>query len=274
MNQNYWRYVFSTFVILIAIVACVLPTQSIRPMPTLNPDAIGTAVAGTVQAQAVATEPVSTQSAGTEIPAGITGTAIEQMQDGTTKYSDYDGGFEVTFPAGWLAVRPNSEEFNASLAKEAKANSMLHDQMAADQTEYDAQFDRLYSYILRPDIKKNVLFGFSNLGWDPDDPAPLDSVGMGKLVRELESAAGGIPGFRADTAQLHEDGDIKMVEIGGHWMMSDGQGGVVPFYSTIIFFKPTNDSTVRMNFTYLEDYHIPISTDILSITASIKLLEP
>jgi hypothetical protein len=270
LNRNHLRYILSTFVILIAIVACALPGQrTIQPTAAIDPNAIETAIVGTLQAATMAA-----QAAVTKTPGGLTGTTIEQLQDGTTKYSDYDGGFEVTFPTGWLAVRPNSEEFNASLAKEAAANSMLHDQMAADQTDYDAQFDRLYSYILRPDIKKKALFGFSNLKWDSDDPAPLDSAGMGKLVRDLESAAGGIPGFRADTVQLHEDGEVKMAEIGGHWMMSDGQGGVVPFYTTIIFFKPTNGSTVRMNFTYLEDYHVQISADILSITASVKLLEP
>ena len=136
---------------------------------------------------AAATQTVSALPVETRSPSGKMGTAMEQIQDGTTKYSDYDAGFEVTYPVGWLAVRPKSEEFDAALAKEAAANSMLHDQMAVDQTDYD-EFDRLFSYLLRPDIQKDVLFGFSCLRWDSVDPHSLDSAAVGNLVRELESA--------------------------------------------------------------------------------------
>ena len=272
MNQSHLHRTLSAFVILIAIVACVVPSQTaIQPSPATNPNAIETTVAGTVQAAVEQT--AAAQAIATEAPVGVTGTSIEQLQDGTTKYSDYDGGFEIIFPVGWLAVRPNSEEFNVSLAKDAAVNSMLHDQMTADQTGYDAESDRLYAYILRPDIQKNVMFGFSKLVWNSQDTVPIDSVTLGKLVRDLESS-GAIPGFRADTAQLREYTDVNMIEIGGHWMMSDGQGGTIPFYATILFFKPSSNSIVRIIFSFLEDHHEQISTDIRFIMKSIRIIEP
>ena len=264
MNRKHLQHLLSAFAILIAIVACVLPQAA---QPPLDPNALGTAVAGTVEAAAQQTAAVQ------PLPTGRTGTTIEQLEDGTTKYADYDAGFEITFPVGWLAVRPNSEEFNASLSNAASANSMLHEQMTADQAGYEANYDRLYSYILRPDLQNNVLFGFSKLVWDSDDTAAIDSVTMGKLVQDLESS-GAIPGFRVDTAQLHEDSSVKKMEIGGRWMMSDGQGGTIPFYSTFIFFKPSPNSGIRITFSFLEDYHIQISADMKSIIDSIRVLEP
>lgn len=268
MNKSYLRLTLSIFVVLSATVACALPGQGAEPVPIIDTSIRETAIAGT--AQAAVEQTAAAQSVGTEAVAGLTGAAVEQLPDGTTKYSDYDAGFEITIPAGWLAVRPNSEEFNAALAKEGAVNSMLHDQMTADQAGYVVTYDRLYSYILRPDIKKDVLFGFSKMVWESDDSTALDSVKMGKLVRDLE-ASGIIPGFRANVVQLHEDGEIKMVEIGGHWMMSDGQGGTIPFYSMFLFFKPSPTSTVRMTFTFIEDYHESIAADVRSIVESIKL---
>ncbi|RPI94515.1 MAG: hypothetical protein EHM40_06310 [Chloroflexi bacterium] len=265
MNRNYLPQILSVFVILMAIIACVLPGQTIQPTPGISSNAIATAVAGTAQAAA--------QQTAAAQPAGMTGTAIEQVQDGTTQYTDYDAGFEISFPAGWLAVRPNSEEFNASLANASAVNSMLHEQMTADLAGYEADYDRLYAYILRPDIKKNVMLGFSKLVWDSETARPLDSVTMGDLVRDLESPDG-IPGFHADTAQLHEDSAVKMIEVGGRWTMSDGEGGTIPFYITIIFFKPTANSGVRATFTFIQDYQAQIATDVKSVMESIRIIEP
>jgi hypothetical protein len=181
MKQKYLYLIVSSSMIFMAIIlaACALPGQGGQSAPDSNINTISTTIAGTVRA--AATQTTIAQPVETRTPGGMTGTAIEPLEGGSTKYSDYDGGFEVTYPAGWLAVRPKSEEFDAALAKEAKVNSMLGDQMAADQTEYD-EFDRIYSYILRPDIQKDVLFGFSNLKWDSDDPAPLDNNNMGSYA--------------------------------------------------------------------------------------------
>jgi hypothetical protein len=269
MNRNHLRHTAGIFAVLIAIVACVLPGQAAppAPAPAVDVNALSTAVAGT--AQAAANQTAAVQPTGT----GLTGTTIEQLEDGTTRYSDYDGGFEMVFPAGWLAVRPNSEEFNTALTHEAKGNKALHDQMTADQAGYDAEFDRLYAYILRPDLKKGALFGFSKLTWDSQDTLSIDSVSMGNLVRDLESPSG-IPNFRADTAQLHQDGTVPLMEIGGPFTMTASDGGAVALYTTIVFFKPSSSSTARITFTFVQDHHTEVYTDVSSVLASIRIIEP
>ncbi|RPI87508.1 MAG: hypothetical protein EHM40_22920, partial [Chloroflexi bacterium] len=129
MNRSYLRHTLMISVVLVAVVACVLPGQSIQPTPDIGPNAVATAVVGT--SQAALTQTAAAQPLATEVSV-MASTTIEQAQDGTTRYTDYDGGFEISFPVGWLAVRPNSEEFNASLAKAGAANPMLHEQMTAD----------------------------------------------------------------------------------------------------------------------------------------------
>jgi hypothetical protein len=63
-----------------------------------------------------------------------------------------------------------------------------------------------------------------------------------------------------------------MVEVGGRFALSDGQGGTIPFYTTILFFKPSPNSTIRVTFSYMDDYHTQISADVQSILSSIKTI--
>jgi hypothetical protein len=262
-------------VLFLAMLACVVPGLGQPVPPAIDPSEIPTIVvltanAAITQTAAVAPPPLLTETT-TPDPSAINGT-IEQLSNGSTKYTDNEVGFEITYPAGWLTLRPNSDEFSSALANEAVKNDMLREQMEADLADYEAGVDRLYSYPVLPDIEKNYAFGFSNIEWDLNDTKPVDEYSMGELVRALESS-GAIPGFRADTAQVYENvGYVKLLEVGGQFSMSDGQGGILPFYVTIVFFKPTSDSTIRMTFTYLKDYKLPIASDVMSVINSIKLL--
>jgi hypothetical protein len=263
--------------LLISMLACVIPGLEAPTFVPADPNTLSTIVVST--ANAAASQTAEAQPLATGNPAEVNdpqmkGTALEKLKEGTTKYSNYDGGFEVTIPAGWLAVRPNSDEFNAALVDAGAHNTLLRDEMTADLAGYEANFDRLYSYVLRPDLGKNTIFGYSKLDWDPKDAISLDNATMGDLVQGLESPKG-IPGFHADTAQLRENGNAVMtIEIGGRFAMSDGQGGTVPFYATIVFFKPTSNSTARFTFSFMQDYKAQISTDVKSILESIKVNVP
>ena len=260
------RPAFSVLALLLAMAACVLPGQATQPAPELNPITIETAVAGTAQAAAE-----QTAAAQPALP-GKTGTALEQGEDGT-KYIDYDAGFEVTFPIGWLAVRPGSEEFEAALKKQGATNQGLHDQMQSDLAgETEANPHRLFAYILRPDLQKNAMLGFSALAWDPQTAQPLDSAVMGEVVRGLE-APGGIPGFHADTAQIHEELPVNVMEIGGRWTLSDADG-TVAMYATTLFFKPEPTSGVRITFSFVEQYRTQISADVKFILESLRIVTP
>jgi hypothetical protein len=262
---------------LISMLACVIPGLEAPTFVPADPNTLSTIVVST--ANAAASQTAVAQPLATGVPAETSdsqmkGATLEKLKEGTTKYNNYDGGFEVTIPAGWLAVRPNSDEFNAALVEASAHNTILRDEMRNDMAGYEANFDRLYSYALRPDLGKNAVFGISKLDWDPKDALPLDNTTMGELVTGLESSTG-IPGFRADTAQLREnDNAVMTIEVGGHFAMSDGKGGTVPFYVTVVFFKPTSNSTARITFTIMLDYKAQISADVRSIIESIKVNVP
>ena len=270
MNKKYLCLTLSIFVVLSTMLACALPGQGAQPVLVITPGARETEIANT--AQAAAEQITVPQSSTTESSGATTGAIVQQSPDGMAQYTDYDGGFQLTFPDGWLAVRPNSEEFESALAKEGAVNSMLEDQMKYDQTAYDADVDRLFAYALRPDLKANFVFGFSTVAWNPSDAKPIDSVEMSNVVRDLESS-GDLPGFHVTMAQLYNVSSIPMMEIGGRFSIPDNQGGALPFFATFVFFKPSPTSTVRCTFAFLEDYHLQLYADVKLITASIKIIQ-
>ena len=264
------KYFLAISMIFVSMVACVIPGAS-QP-PQIDQNSLSTAIVQTVSAATTQTAAAPTGQPPTPTLPPVNETNLEKLPDGSVKFTHVSGGYEVTFPKGWLTVRPNSEEFKEAYARDAAKNSLLLGQMDYDVSAYEDGFSQLHSYALRPDIEKNFLFGFSTVRWDSQDTLSLNESSMGELARELETS-GVIPGFRVDTAQIYETVNaVKVIEIGGQFSLSDGQDGVIPFYMTAIFFKPTTDTLTRITFTYLKDYTSQLSVDINSAIISVKLL--
>lgn len=263
-------------IVFLTIVACVIPGLGQPAVPPLDMNSLPTIIAltanaATTQTAAVAPPTPAETATPTLLEAKDTAT-LEKLPDGSIKFTDGEAGFVVVFPKGWLTLRPNSEEFNSTFEKETK-NEILHSQMEIDQSGYEPGRDRLYSYPLLPEVEKNFLFGTADVEWDPGDTSSIDENSMGEFFRDLETS-GAIPGFRTDTARVYENGNqLKLIEVGGPFSISDGKGGFTPFYVTTIFFKPAHNGVVMMLFTYLKDYKLPVYTDVLSIIESIELLE-
>ncbi|HMB21797.1 MAG TPA: hypothetical protein VKP08_03145 [Anaerolineales bacterium] len=263
MNRNHFHLAASTVVLLAAMLACELPGQTMQPAPVIN---IETAVAGTAEAAAQQT------AAAQPVPTHRTGTILNQLEDGSTLYTDYDAGFEILFPAGWLAVRANAEEFQTVMEKEGAVNFLLHAQMTDDLATLNGETKRVFAYALRPDIETDTFFGFAKAAWYQDDLLSIDNATMSELMRSLE-ASNDLPGFHADTAQLHEDGPVKMIEIGGPFAQTTDKGKSIFLYSTFIYFKPSTDSTARLLFTVFDKFRGLIAPDVKSIFESIRLIE-
>ena len=229
--------------------------------------------------EAAATEVATTDAATAETSIvtpqpEVKGMALEKLPDKTTKFTDYDGGYEVTFPVGWLAARPGDNEFNSVLAKEGAKNTMLADQMNFDKSVYDPTLHRVFSYSLRPDIQKNVIFGFSKIFLYPKDDVPINNNTMGGFVRDLEASTNILPGFRVTSSHIDENRNgISVLVANGRFLRKDESGNLTPFYATALLFKPTPNSTVMLTSTIYQDFQDQISSDLISIQESFKLLE-
>jgi hypothetical protein len=270
----------SSSILLFVVLACALPGIGQSAAPVIDPASIPTVIVLTANAAATQTAEVAPP-----VPAGSTAavagasqaadlttvTTLEQLPNESAKFTDNEAGFTVTYPKGWLTVRPNSAEFKLAQETEAAKNETLKKQMDADVNDYEAGYDRLCSYPLLPDIEKNFMFGASQVTWDAADTTPINENSMGEFFRNLETS-GTIPGFRTDTAQVYENAKhVNLIEVGGPFTISDGKGGFVPFYVTAVFFRPAHNGVVSILFTYLKDQTLPLRTDTAAVIDSIEL---
>jgi hypothetical protein len=201
-------------------------------------------------------------------PAG--GTENVQQPDGTIKYSDYDASFEMTLPAGWIGVRPGAQEFNDVLNSEGAKNQELKDQMTADKQGYEPVKDRYYIYATKPDKKENALFAFGKLAWSASDAKIIDRNTLGDMVQSLEMSQV-FPGLRVVSSNVVTNGNgVPVMVIGANWTYQATDGTMIPLYLNFIYFKPTDNSTVRLTVTSPKEARDVVGPDVDAIVQSIK----
>jgi hypothetical protein len=212
--------------------------------------------------------PVSADTPTPPPPAG--GTENVQQDDGTTKYSDYDAGFEMVLPAGWIGVRPGGQEFNDVLESEGAANEDLRFRMELDQQGYEPVTDRYYIYATKPDEVENSLLAYGKLAWNPSDPKLMDQSTLGELIQNLEMSQD-LPGVRVVASNVVVNGNgVPVIVIGANWTSEAEDGTMIPIYLNFMFFKPTDNSTVRLVLTSQKDFRDIIGPDVDAIIQSFK----
>jgi hypothetical protein len=207
-------------------------------------------------------------------PAPAGGTENVQQPDGTTKYSDYDAGFEMTLPAGWLGLRPGAQEFNDALGNEGATNEDLKYRMELDQQGYEQVYDRYYFYATKPEEVENALLAYGKLAWNPSDSKLMDPNTLGELIQNLEMSKD-LPGLRVVASNLITNGNnVPVIVLGANWTQQLSDGTTIPLYLNFMFFKPTENSTARIVLTSQKEFRDVIGPDVDAMVQSIKLVGP
>jgi hypothetical protein len=127
MKQSSLHHTLIGAILLLAIVACVLPSQTTPLPPETNPNLIETAVVGTAQAVEQKTEqanlflptatvvPTDTMMPTPKISSA--GTSLLSLADGSTQFTDYRAGTQILFPSIWLVFRIGELEYYAAWEK-------------------------------------------------------------------------------------------------------------------------------------------------------------
>jgi len=185
MNRNYLYYAVITFVILMAIIACVLPGQTIQPTPVTNPITIESAVAGTAQAAAQQTQQANPVPAtATVVPADATvspevvssyGTSLVKRGDGSIQFKDYRAGVQIIFPPNWLPVRPGEPEYYEAWEKAGAQNQWVLEEIASIQN-LDLDVFRVNSYDMHPEHTLYDVIPKINVVFQQGDLRTLEQV--------------------------------------------------------------------------------------------------
>lgn len=153
-------------VILVALAACRQ-----QPAPITNPPAVETSLASTALALARLTEtanpitvtpsPTSTETPTPTPRISLNGTSLVVAEDQSILFTDHKLGYQITIPAGWLAVRLNEDEYYQAFNLEAVTeNPAMTDLLSRIQT-LDANLFRLLAIDLQAESDKGLLSGFT-----------------------------------------------------------------------------------------------------------------
>lgn len=157
MTHKHSSQLFGAFILLLAALACVIPSQA--PMPTLGPGGVETAMASTALAAEMQTQQALIISTATSSPTATftptpkvsnVGTYLENLEDGSTRFTDSVAGVQMVFPAQWLVVRLGEQEFYEAGRKPETQNPLFLDVFAAMQN-LDPKIFRLTALDIRPD---------------------------------------------------------------------------------------------------------------------------
>lgn len=184
MSPNYLRYMAGMLVILIAILACVLPGQTVQPAPVSNPVNIETAVAGTAQAAAQQTQqsnpvPATATTVSTEIPTAtpkvsVSGTSLIMREDQSTLFIDYKVGLQLVIPSGWMAVRIGEDEYLKAFSSDVVLqNPAILDRLTIMRDVNTDEF-RLEAFDLHPGHMHDGINTHISVIFQPGDTRSLE----------------------------------------------------------------------------------------------------
>lgn len=127
MDKKQSQILLGSVCLLMGIVACALPGQTLPSEPVSNPGEAETSIPGTVQAAAsqteqarlVTTDPTFIPTE-TSVPTPVissVGTSLVIKEDGSTLFVDHLAGVKITIPSGWLAIRVGEPEYYTAWEK-------------------------------------------------------------------------------------------------------------------------------------------------------------
>jgi len=247
--------------------ACVIPgLQTASPSaPTVDLDLLNTMVAENVSvmitqtamaASEIVTSETPTPSATptpTPEPAG-SGSLLTKQEDGTTLFIDQRGGYQLSVPAGWLAVRINEQEYLDAWSLAEAADPAVQRSLTGIQNLDPNQF-RLFAYDTQDGHIQGGFVTNINIIWDQSNDISLDETGLDTAVDSLVQT---VPGVEITSAQITvTSSGIPIGVVTSNWpsqttvdgatisitqkqvYLSAGTGSLVITFSTTVELKET-----------------------------------
>jgi hypothetical protein len=264
MQQKRGQPIVSVLVILMAVVACALPGQVTQPTPTIDLSAMETAAASTAQAAATQTEQAIPDTA-TPRPTGL---LKEEQSDGATLFSDYDGGYQITFPEGWTVVIPEegdiSEALSAIPEQEENISKLIEAARSADANNMIRGFGfnlKAQQGVYTPNINvsqntNSLLLAASLKDLVDATVAYYPSINIEVVSSEVRETASGT--------------EIGVIET--QWAMNASGGEKIDLRQKQVMFK-SEGGVVILTFSTIKETTVDLSADVDTVIESFKLLD-
>ena len=239
--------------IMLSTLACSLPGLSIpSEIPTPDQNSLSTIIAGTANAAAMQTAqtnplastplPVSTETAAPTSTATPTpristeGTSLVKQSDGSYIFTDYQGGYSVIVPSGWLAVRPNEQEYMNAWSLPSASDPRFQDFLNKLQQE-DPKLFRLAAANISPENLPDDLISTFTITWDRNSTLTLEQE-VSQAQKEIKTLKG-LKITYADTGATSTHIPMAIIETSVE-NTKNFYGKIINAYQKVVIFKVKN----------------------------------
>ena len=177
MNQKYLYRSLSGFLTIITIASCTFSKQKVPIVPTTDLKKYETSVVSTKQAVAQLTElaaPTLISTTSTPQVSQITKTSLVSLDDQSTLFIDQKADVQLTIPPGWLAVRPNEDEYYKAFALDKVLSSPAINDRLTKLASANTDYFRLDAIDIRPDHIVDGIISVISVNFQPDDFRSLE----------------------------------------------------------------------------------------------------
>lgn len=267
MNRNKGVQRWSVFMMILAstILACqgisaLNPFATATPTPTLTPTATPTITPSPTPTSTPTFTPTATP-----LP---TGKLTEEQPDGTTVFTDYDGKYQVTFPAGWTVVILDEEYIEEALdrlpAQEKGVADMIKSVKNADVNELIRVVGFNFGAQEGP-YTPNI-----NISYDTN---PLSAaISLRDLIDYTIAYFPSLNIEVVDTEIKETSSGIEIGVIEARWSMNATGGQKLNLHQKQVFFK-SGKGVVIITFATVKNATVDLSADLEELIESIKLLD-
>lgn len=202
MNRKHG--LLALLVLLTTALACVIPgttTSASLPTPTADTrleimvaETVSAALQMTQQPMFIVEETEAPETVPTEIPATATPSAettLDKNEDGSNVFTDFLGGYQLTVPAPWLALRIDSPEYDAVLTLPEASNPAIQRSLSTIQAQ-DPDVFRLFALDVNEEHLDGGFVTNINLVWDQQEKLSLpNDARLAEIADALPSAVEG-----------------------------------------------------------------------------------
>jgi hypothetical protein len=257
------------FAILMAIMACALPGQTVSPqIPTIDPNTLATSVAGTAQASVQLTQqasiPTSIPATSTPRISPITATSLGKLEDQSTLFIDHKAGIQLTIPAGWLPVRANEDEYYKAFSLDVVLSNPLINDRITKLASLNTDNFRVEAIDIRPEHLGNGFISIMDVIFQPGDLRTLE-----KWAQAERNKKSPLKGHKFLSSKIQETADgTRVLVIEESWP----NGDVTTYYRGVFFSLPTG--TIVLDFYTSLDFKDTVFPEFEQVVNSLTALTP
>ena len=212
MKPNLFYFILIGFILLFAVYGC----GQAAPTPMVNPTDVEMSLASPTPTPAKQTEeadlstatpsPAATQILTPTPKISLNGTFLEELDDETTRFTDHKLGYQLTFPAGWLPVRINEDEYYKAFTLEAISENPTFVKFLTILQNQDSNYVRVTALDIRPEQTEKGFVSGMTVVLQPETDVTVEEWS------EIESTHAGAKGYELITLQFEEtDSGIRVL---------------------------------------------------------------